>query len=305
MEIYNKILNSSEKTSVILGFFDGIHKGHLSVINSGISYAKKNNLKSVVFTFEKNPRLEFDKSNPNSTSIITRKDKIRILSELGVDIVYFIPFGEVRNMTPEDFFNDIIIGKFNAGFVSCGFNYHFGRNGEGDTNLLKDLCNKNNIDINISLPVSYKGEYVSSTRIRKLLKEGNIKLINELLGKKFSFTSKVVHGKALGRTIDIPTINQIFEDNFAVMKFGVYATTALIDGKNYYGLTNIGVKPTVTDENKVICETWFPEFSGNLYDREITLFFIDFIREEKKFDNLNSLKLQIIKDKETVLRKIK
>lgn len=298
MEVYYDIQNSLEKTAVILGFFDGVHKGHLSVIQSGISYAKSHNLKSAVFTFDKNPRLEFNTSNPNATNIITNNDKLKILSEIGVDRIYFVPFSKIKDIEPVDFFNNILVKTLHSEYISCGFNYHFGKNGKGDITLLKKLCDKNNIIANFSQPVKYKNEFISSTRIRNALKDGNINLVNELLGRNFSFTAKVIHGKALGRTINIPTINQIFENNFAVMKFGVYVTAAIIDNKKYYGVTNIGVKPTVTNKNNVICETWFPDFNGNLYDREITLLFYDFIRKEHKFSNINELKMQILKDKE-------
>lgn len=300
MEIYYDIFSSADKTAAILGFFDGIHKGHLNVIMSGVSYAKEHNLKSVVFTFDKNPRLEFDISNPNAASIITSSDKIRILSELGVDRIYFVPFSKIKDTEPTDFFNNILLNTLNIRYISCGFNYHFGKGGRGDTVLLQNLCRKNNIEFNFSQPIKYKNEFISSTRIRNALKEGNITLVNEMLGRNFSFTAKVIHGKALGRTINIPTINQVFENGFAVMKFGVYATTAIINNKKYLGVTNIGVKPTVTNENKVVCETWFPNFSGNLYDREITLSFHSFIREEHKFNSIDELKVQIFKDKEII-----
>lgn len=296
---YDTVPMEHNMTSVSLGFFDGMHLGHKEVILNSLEYAKEKVLYPIVFTFDKNPRLEFDNSNPNATSLITQKDKIKLLEELGVKATYFIPFSSIKDLDAETFFKEILVDKLNAKSISCGFNYHFGKDGKGDKKLLLELCQKYSVSLILSTAVKYKGEPISSTRIRDALRNGEISSVNTMLGRKFSITSNIIHGAKIGRTLGVPTINQVFEDNFTMIKFGVYATSAVIDGIIYYGVTNVGVKPTVTNENKPICETWFPEYAGeDLYNKEITISFIDFIREEKKFDNLIQLKERILKDEE-------
>lgn len=194
-------------------------------------------------------------------------------------------------MSAKDFVEKIIFGNLNAKFVVCGFNYRFGKNGEGDTELLKKLCDENGTKLKVIEPERDDGDVVSSTLIRSLISEGSIRRANKLLCSHFGFSAVITHGKRLGRELGTPTINQKLPENLAVPKYGVYASAVTLEnGKVYCGVTNIGVKPTVGG-TKLLSETWMPDFhGGEIYGQTADVRLLDFIRPEKKFDNITELK---------------
>ena len=277
--------------ALALGTFDGFHIGHKRVIENAIA----SNRKPKVLLFNEHPQKVLKKKSPGE--LITETDKIKLLEAWGVEPV-ILNFGDIMSLTYEEFFYEIIVKKIGASVLSCGFNYHFGSKALGNTENLKALCEKENIELLVSEPVEYMGEPVSSTRIRNAIRNGNIEDANNMLGREFSYDFLVVHGDARGRTIDSPTINQFFTEDFIIPQYGVYASYSVIDGKKYPSVTNVGVRPTIEGLSKERSETNIVGFAGDLYDKNISVHLLKKIREEMKFNNLDELKNQIAKDRE-------
>ena len=187
--------------------------------------------------------------------------------------------------------------------IVCGFNYTFGKNCSGDTDLLCKLCDENQITLKVVEKISAFGQVVSSSRIRDLLKNGDCETAAKLMGHPFSVSGKIIHGDKRGRQINFPTINQLSNERTASLKFGVYMSKMIIDGKEYYGMTNIGCRPTFPSDSP-LCETNLFGFSGDLYGRNLRLYLLSFIREEKKFTDLMELKSAIKNDKLQIMKKI-
>ena len=273
------------KTAIALGTFDGVHIAHRFVLSIPNEYKK------VAVTFEAPPKMEFGQNFQLLMSFSKRQE---ILKGLGFSEIEILDFGEVKNTEPI-LFLEFLFQKFKPSLISCGFNYRFGKNGAGDIELLKSFCEQKGIGCRICQAVTKNGEIVSSTVIRNLLKNGEIQKANELLGSEFSFTAPVDHGDERGRKIGFPTLNQRYPEDLVKIKFGVYKTKVLFEGRAYDGITNIGIRPTFESEY-VISETYIKNFSGDLYEREVEIIPIEFLREEIKFASLEELKKQIEKD---------
>ena len=277
--------------ALALGTFDGFHLGHKKVIDNAIA----SNKTPKVLLFNEHPQKVLNHKSPGE--LITETEKRKLLEKWGVEPIV-INFSDIMNLTYEEFFYEIIVKKVGASALSCGFNYHFGAKALGDTEKLKALCDKENIELLVSAPVEYKDEPVSSTRIRNAVKNGNIEDANDMLGRAFSYDFLVVHGDARGRTIDSPTINQFFTEDFIVPEYGVYASYSIIDGEKYPSVTNIGIRPTIEGFSKERSETNIVGFDGDLYDKNISVHLLKKIREEMKFNSLDELRNQIAKDRE-------
>ena len=197
-------------------------------------------------------------------------------------------------MPPEEFLQ-FLKEKFAPDLISCGFNYHYGKNAAGNTEMLSNFCFKQGIEFKCYNPVCEGGEPVSSTRIRKFLKNGEIEAANALLTFPFSFTAEVISGDRRGRTIGFPTINQKYPSELIPLKFGVYKSKIIIDGAEYEGITNIGIRPTWKTDY-IISETYIIGFSGDLYGKRITTMPARFVRGEVKFSSVEELKKQIEND---------
>lgn len=283
------------KTAVALGNFDGLHKGHLAVINEAVM-EKHNGLLPCILTFDSHPQKTLRGSAPKK--IMTRSHCEKTATELGCKTVR-ISFEEVRNMSPEEFFNEILIKKLNVGFVSCGFNYRFGKNGTGTAEMLEKLCKNAEIGFRCVGEVLYEGNVISSTRIRQTIENGEIEKANDMLGRHFAYNTEVVHGDRIGKKLlGFPTINQIFPEWHVVPKNGVYASATEVDGTIYPSMTNIGKRPTVGGE-ELRSETCIIGFSGDLYGTHPEVRLIKLIRDEKKFPSLEALSEQLKIDSET------
>ncbi len=304
MIIKNTITESFSHTCVALGFFDGIHLGHQSVINNAVSlsnyktFTKDNNLNNnlipTIFTFQQLP----DNKSKNTSDILllTNNERNQLVKQLGIKQVYNVNFNTISHLSPDEFFCKIILNKLKAKKLVCGFNYHFGHTGKASINDLSILCLKHNVDLTVSSAVNFEGHPISSTRIRNEIKSGNITAANKMLGRNFSFTSNVIHGKKLGRTLGTPTINQKIPQNIIKPLFGVYASIVHIDNKVFMGVTNIGIKPTFTS-NTPNLETWMPDYNGQeLYNKTVKVELIKFIRPEKRFGSMEQLSNAIKKD---------
>lgn len=282
---------------VALGTFDGLHLGHKAVITA----EKTEYQRKLALMFTKHPQLSLKGEAPGA--LITPEKEKEILSGWGVTAEY-VDFSQICNLTPEAFVDDILIKKFNASSVACGFNYRFGKDASGDAKALLRLCAEREIKVTVVDAVEYENETVSSTRIRQALREGRMKDVKNMLGRYFSYDFLVVHGDERGRVLGSPTINQFFDEGFAVPQFGVYASFTVVDGKKYPSVTNIGVRPTFKNSEKR-SETNILGFNGDLYGKHPEVFIVEKMREEMKFSSLDELKSQIDKDKESALAILK
>ncbi len=271
--------------AIALGTFDGIHTAHKAVLNLPDGYKK------ICVTFIKPPKMVF---SGNDELIMTFGDKCEQLKKLGFEEIKALDFSVVKNISLTEFM-EYLYNEYNPKYISCGFDYRFGKGGKGDVHILADFCSQKGIELNICQEMSENGETISSTAIRSMLKNGEIEKANSLLMAPFSFSGEVIKGKSLGRTIGFPTINQKYPEELVKVKFGVYKTKVLFDGEVYDGITNIGVKPTVKSDY-VISETFLKNFSGDMYGKTIKVELIKFLREEKKFSSLSELKNQIDMD---------
>ena len=279
----------SEKTAVALGYFDGLHSGHVFVI----SCALNEKLAPAVFTFNCDTTLPKFQSPED---IISFENKCELLDKMGVKYLYAPDFAEVCGLSDEDFVKEILVKRLNAAFACCGRNFRFGKNACGTPERLVEIGKKYGITVKIAEDVCLDGELISSTHIRELIRKGEIEAANRLLGYELMFNLPVVYGNQLGRTIDFPTINQVIPETNIIPRFGAYKSYVQVHGKNYRGITNIGVRPTVGDNTKVVMETHIVGFSGNLYGEKIAVSLVKFLREERKFADLNELKKQLKED---------
>lgn len=289
MKCYQDLQTPEGELAAALGSFDGLHLGHRQVIGNTLSVP---GLRPAVITFQQNPSVSLQKKPV--PLLTTNEQKLALLEEMGVEVVYLLPFDRIRDMEPEDFVEALYrVCRIRA--LSCGFNFRFGKNGRGDAGLLKELCREKGIELSVTPPVSVAGETVSSTRIRACLEQGDVQQAGQLLGRPFGYDFEVTHGRQLGRTWGTPTINQPFPQGYVLPRFGVYASLVEVEGQKYYGVTNIGVKPTVGSDC-ALSETWIPEFSGDLYGKKVPVELLDFIRPERKFDSLDQLKNEILEN---------
>ncbi len=295
-----RIINISGKASamptpepcvVALGNFDGVHVGHAELLRQTVDIAGREHIMSAVFTFDKHPgEVLVGKAAP---SIITFEDKLSLFKSFGIDCVYLADFESVRDLSPEDFVEQILRVQMNTRFTVCGFNFRFARGGKGNAEMLVSLMDGNAVVIP---PVIINGEPVSSTLIRSAIEGGDTQAAAQMLGRPFFISFPVLHGKQLGRSIGVPTINQSFPENHVIPARGVYACIVTIDGKQYPAISNIGTHPTVDDCALVNCETHIIDFSGWLYAQNIKVEFLKRLRDEKKFPSVDKLTEQIRQD---------
>ncbi len=286
-EVYSINFKSEKENAVALGYFDGVHIAHTQLINSMCEYASENNLKKAVFTFSKSVKL-----NHKGKDILSKRQKVSAVYDLGVDLFYCPDFNDFSSLTPEEFVDDILIKSMNAKAVFCGENFLFGKNRSGNIDVLKELCEKKGIYFKLAPTVKLNGEIVSSSLIRECLEKGDMQKVKNLLGRNYSIDFEVLHGKKLGRTIGTPTINQVYPDTMCMPKQGVYTTGVYIGDKIYPASTGISRRPTVMGED-VTCETYIKDFSGDLYAKNIKLEFYNFVLETKKYDSLEELSTMI------------
>lgn len=284
-----------KNTYVALGNFDGVHKGHLTLVDKAINLAKKNQGLSMVYTFENHPLHLIDKDRVPKL-IMDNKSKIEYFEKLGVDVLGLFDFTEeIMKMSPTDFIKKLI-KEFNVKGIVVGFNYRFGYKNIGDINLLERLSKELDFELHVMEAYAYNGEVVSSTIIRKYLLQGNVEKVSEMLGRPYSLRGIIVDGKKLGRTIGFPTANLQISKDVAIPKIGVYYTNIEIQGKKLKGITSVGNNPTVNGKN-ITVETYILDFKGNIYGETMRVHFIKHMRDEQKFKNLDELTAQLKKDK--------
>lgn len=276
-------------TSVALGQFDGIHLGHQAVISKAVE-GKSRGLLPAVFTFTAGSTVETAPAKKvDNQFILTPQLKNLAMEYLGVEAVISPPFQSFRGLSPEEFVKNIVIDVFQAREISCGFNFHFGKNAHASADDLTRIAAKYGVKVHKIDGVQWNGEPVSSTRIRRCLKEGDVRSANAMLGIPYMIKNEVILGNRIGRRIQFPTINQAFYPGQLIPRYGVYAAYVEIGEKKYPGVTNIGVKPTVGSETP-LAETYIVDFSGDLYGPSPVLHLLEFLRPEQKFPSLEKLK---------------
>ncbi len=280
---------NDEKIILLLGFFDCLHKGHLELIKEAKVLRDVKHCKIALFTFKND---DFSKNG----TLLCYGERIEKAERFGVDCVVAASFDErFKNTSYKDFFNELT-KTLNIDSVICGFDYRFGKNAEGNADILSELCSKKGIPIFIIPKTEANGEKISTTRIKALLESGKICEANELLGEPYSITGKVVKGRHVGREIGFPTANiNVSKYKFRI-KCGVYKTHVFIGDVRYESITNYGARPTF-DLDFVLTETFIKDFSADIYGKVITVFFDDYIREIEKFYDIEKLKEQLEKDK--------
>lgn len=282
----------NQKKIFALGFFDGVHLGHQALLDACREMARELGAQPGVVTFIGHPdTLVAGKTPP---LINTAADREKLLRRYGMEHVETLTFDRTLMKTPwEDFFS-LLLKKGAAGLV-CGGDFRFGHKGAGNAEKLRRACEQAGIPCTVVPDRKLDGMRISSSHIRDLLEDGEIAEANRFLGHPHILTGEVVPGRQLGRTIGIPTANLQLPQGLLVPAFGVYACLALVEGKPHMAVTNIGTRPTV-EGHHVTVEPWLLDFDGDLYGKELTLEFHDFLRPEQKFASLEELKAQIHKD---------
>ncbi|WP_297992154.1 bifunctional riboflavin kinase/FAD synthetase [uncultured Clostridium sp.] len=297
MLIYdNKAFNEESKNNYIaLGSFDGLHLGHLSLIEKAKDLAVKNNGKSIIFTFKNHPRKFLNTTNKIQL-IMTNEEKIDILQNEEVDIIAFKAFDEkIMKMMPDEFIR-WLCKSYNVKGIIVGFNFKFGYKNLGDVETLEKFQKEYKYKLYVMKPYTMQDEIISSTSIRKELLDGNVKKAFNMLSRPYMLSGKVIDGKKLGRTIGFPTANLEINKEKVIPKKGVYYTNVKIDEKTFKGITSVGNNPTVNGQELTL-ETYILNFNEDIYGKEIKVYFIDRIRDEIKFNNINELVAQLKKDK--------
>lgn len=311
--------------SVAIGKFDGIHRGHQHLIDVIMEY-RKEGYKTAVFTFEPSPVAFF--GDGTYKGITTKNEKRHIFEKLGIDVLVEYPLNkDSAALSPEAFVKNILIDKMHTKVVACGPDFTFGNKGTGKVDLLQEMgkqydfavrvCDKVKADAfervsdgrNISgvegicqsaaedtcIPAADITE-ISSTLIRQEIMAGKMELANKHIGAYYSVTGVVTKGKQIGRTIGLPTINIVPEEDKLLPPYGVYEAMVSLPSGRYKGITNVGVKPTVTDEKQVVVETFILDYEGDLYGKTITVNLLRMVRPEQKFESVEKLKQQIESD---------
>ena len=285
-----------KNTIYALGFFDGVHLGHQALLSECRKLAAKHGCSAGVVTFASHPDSLVKGNTPRL--INSPKDREWLLREKNqMEILVTLPFDSAMRTMPWENFLDMLRKHYDAAGFVCGEDFRFGHRGSGNANALQQYCNRENLPCTVVPDQIVEGIRVSSTYIRQQLEEGDMATAVKYLGHPHVLSGTVVHGQALGRKLGFPTANLLLPEGLAIPKFGVYASSCLVDGRRYPAVTNLGTRPTVQGSG-ITVEAWILDYSGNLYDREITLEFHYFLRPEKKFPSLEALRQEIFRNAE-------
>lgn len=284
---------ADEDSVIALGNFDGVHKGHMELINKAVTRADDLNIKSSILLFNEHTDnlIKVGKKD----IITTNQTKFEILENLGVDIIYLINFTrEFMAYTPKMFLKDFLADNLKIRGVVVGYDYTYGFKKSGDVDFL--LENKDLFDtIDVINQISSHGEKISSSLIRNLIEEGKIKEANKLLSRPYKLIGEIIHAKGLGKKMGYPTANLKLIDNFVIPRYGVYDTDIIINGERFKASTNIGTNPTV-EHDGIKIEAHILDFDRDIYGEIVELELLDFVRPELKFDSIEELFDQIAKD---------
>lgn len=283
----------TEPTVISLGKFDGLHMGHKLLVDTMLK-KRQEGLKTVMFTFDIPPKTII--SRESRDLLTTREEKELVFSQTGIDYLIEYPFTEeVRTMEPETFIR-MLVKKLNVRCIVAGTDFRFGHNRSGDYRTLEKYSDLYGYETLILKKREYRQREISSTFIREEIQAGNMEMANMLLGYDYFVKGYVSHGKGLGHTLGIPTVNLVPPSGKLLPPLGVYVSRVLVEQKAYGGITNIGRKPTVAEDNPIGVETHIFDFEEEIYGKEIVIQFLHFVRNEMKFDTMEALKVQMIRD---------
>lgn len=295
------LFSEADGTAVTIGKFDCIHRGHKKII-SALKKKEQEGLHSLVFTFSGSPRIVLHGEDRfKGRNLITSEERISVLEGQGVDFLFEKRFDrEFMNMSAEDFVR-FLVEKLKMRYIAVTKEFRFGKENKGSALLLQEFSSKYGFELEmISLLKNMDGTVISSSLIRESLKEGRVDFVNEMLGYEYFIMGRIVRGMGMGkRKLSYPTINMLPPDEKLLPKVGVYVTRVEVGNKSYYGMTDIGVKPTVNlpeGERRITAETHIFDFSGYIYDETAKVSFLYFLREEEKFPDLSTLQKQITQD---------
>ncbi len=279
------------ESAVAIGKFDGIHIGHKKLLQE-ILAQKQRGLKACVFTFDPPPAVLFGYSD--GKELTTREEKRMLFEQMGVDILIEYPLTrESAAIEPEEFVKDVLVGQMNTRFIAAGTDLSFGNKGRGNAELLYRMAPELQMEVQTIDKVCVEDVEVSSTRVRKLVEDGKMQEVKTLLGEPYTIAGQVLHGNKIGRTIGFPTVNLLPEKEKLLPPNGVYHSKVLVRGQWYQAITNIGCKPTVSEEPIIGVESYLYDFSQEIYDEKIIVALYEFARPERRFDSLEQLKQQL------------
>lgn len=291
---YKEEIRIKEECAVAIGKFDGIHAGHVLLLNQLLELKDKG-YKSVVFTFDKSLSAFF--SGKEEKLLLTDEEKEEFLKEMGIDYLIIYPVNEKSvSLSPEDFINKVLLDSLNARFVVAGPDLSYGDKGAGDFKLLEKIAGKDKCILVDKLIYEKEHREISSTYVREVVSAGNMKLACELLGRPYFASGKVMHGRKLGRAMSFPTVNLLPDNNKLLPPFGVYFSNVYVGSKCYPGVSNIGIKPTISDHEKLCIETHILDFDEDLYGENIRVDILEFRRGEIKFESIDALAKQLQSD---------
>ncbi len=288
-----------DHTSATIGNFDGVHMGHKKIIRSIEEMAKRKGLSTCVITFHPHPQKVL--KNIDVPLLVPIRERLKLLEKEGVDYVACYTFtDEISKMSAKEFITEILLGKLNVKHLIVGPDFSFGKKREGNAELLKEMGKEHHFETEVLGPVLIDNEVVSSSAIRNLLKNGDIKKAAKFLGYDFYIEGRVTEGEKRGRRIGFPTVN-LDTDWDILPKVGVYATRAYVNNDKFDSITNVGYRPTF-GENKLLIETHIFDFNSDVYGKRVKIEFVDRIRDEERFENVDALVAQIKRDVEKVKR---
>jgi riboflavin kinase/FMN adenylyltransferase len=296
-------ITRNDNTIITVGSFDGVHVGHVKILSTLVNTAKEKKCRSIVLTFEPHPR-KIVSQNYSLKLLTTLDEKRELIYKLGIDEILILPFTyEFSQMSSDDFFKDIVIDKIGIKEIILGYDHRFGRGRDGDENKVRQLGSIYNFDVTLVPEVKYDDLTVSSSVIRKELQKGEIKSATCYLNRFYSITGKVIEGDKRGRLLGFPTANiSVSDQDKMIPATGVYAVQVIVEGRKYFGVMNIGNRPTFQETENVILEVHIFDFTENIYNKEIKVEFVDRIRDEQKFNSKDELIQQINRDKATALQ---
>lgn len=287
--------NNANRTAVALGNFDGMHVGHMAVLEAAKSFESEG-LLPVAVLFDEHSLKAITGKAPAMLMTVTERN--RIINENGLRIETLV-FNEIRDLSPSDFVEKILVGRLRAAAICCGYNYRFGKGASGTAQTMGEICGRLGLQCRVSGEVDVDRCAVSSTKIRGFIENGEIEKANKMLGRPFGFSSRVIDGDKRGRVLGFPTINQIIPEELAMPRFGVYQSVVTVKGEKFKGVTNVGKRPTVGTE-KILSETHILDFDRDIYGENVDVRLIKFIRPEKKFSSFDELARQIKSDAKEV-----
>ena len=299
MNVYRSIddVPFQKNTLITLGTFDGIHRGHRAIIHQLTEEARDEKARSVLITYYPHPQ-SIVKSRRSFLGLMTPvEEKVEILGNMGLDIVLIFPFtANLAQTEPEDFIREILVEKIGVQRFVIGYNHAFGKGRRGGGELFRQMGSRYGFSVDIVPPVEVDGKTVSSTRIRKLLKAGQVHQANRLLGWHYSVRGLVKKGENVGKKLGFPTANiDVLGDKKLIPGDGVYAVFVQVEGNRLAGMANLGCRPTISGTHRAV-EVHIHDFAGDLYGKQIRIEFIERLRDEKQFDSTDALVSQIAMD---------